>query len=54
VFVFAPAAIAVLVLDGGLLWLWAALALWMLARAVGMTARYLGTRWQVTGAVRDT
>ena len=54
VFVFAPAAIAVLVLDGGLLWLWAALALWMLARAVGMTARYLGPRWQVTGAVRDS
>jgi len=52
-FVFAPAAIAVLVLDGGLLWLWAALALWMLARAVGMAARYLGSRWQVTGAVRD-
>jgi putative MATE family efflux protein len=54
VFVFAPAAIAVLVLDGGLVWLWAALALWMLARAVGMTARYLGPRWQVTGAVRDS
>ena len=54
VFVFAPAAIAVLVLDGGLVWLWGALALWMLARAVGMTARYLGPRWQVTGAVRDS
>jgi putative MATE family efflux protein len=54
VFVFAPAAIAVLVLDGGLVWLWVALALWMLARAVGMTARYLGSRWQVTGAVRGS
>jgi Na+-driven multidrug efflux pump len=50
--VFAPAAVAVLALDGSLLWLWAALALWMVARAVGMGWRYAGTRWQVTGSVR--
>ena len=50
--VFAPAAAAVLVLDGGLLWLWGALALWMGARCVGMAARYVGSGWQVTGAVR--
>jgi Na+-driven multidrug efflux pump len=50
--VFAPAAVAVLALDGSLLWLWAALALWMVARAVGMAWRYAGTRWQVTGSVR--
>jgi putative MATE family efflux protein len=50
--VFAPAATAVLVLDGGLLWLWGALALWMGARCIGMAPRYVGTGWQVTGAVR--
>jgi putative MATE family efflux protein len=50
--VFAPAAAAVLVLDGGLLWLWGALVLWMGARFVAMTARFVGSRWQVTGAVR--
>jgi len=42
----------VLVLDGGLLWLWGALALWMVARGVGMAVRFVGSRWQVTGAVR--
>jgi putative MATE family efflux protein len=50
--VFAPAAAAVLVLDGGLLWLWGALVLWMGARFVGMAARFVGSGWQVTGAVR--
>jgi putative MATE family efflux protein len=50
--VFAPAATAVLVLGGGLLWLWGALALWMGARCVGMATRFAGSRWQVTGAVR--
>jgi putative MATE family efflux protein len=50
--VFAPAAAAVLVFDGGLLWLWGALALWMGARLVGMAPRFAGSRWQVTGAVR--
>jgi putative MATE family efflux protein len=50
--VFVPAATAVLVLGGGLLWLWGALALWMGARCVGMAARFVGSRWQVTGAVR--
>ena len=50
--VFAPAAAAVLVLDGGLLWLWGALVLWMVARGVGMAARFVGSRWQVIGAVR--
>jgi Na+-driven multidrug efflux pump len=50
--VFAPAAVAVLVLDGDLLWLWGALTLWMGARFVGMAIRFVGSRWQVTGAVR--
>ena len=52
--VFVPAAAAVLVLGGGLLWLWGALSLWMAARCVGMAARFIGSRWQVTGAVRAT
>ena len=50
--VFAPAASAVLALDGGLLWLWGALVLWMGARGVAMGARFVGSHWQVTGAVR--
>jgi putative MATE family efflux protein len=50
--VFAPAAAAVLVLGGALLWLWGALALWMGGRCVGMATRFAGSRWQVTGAVR--
>ena len=51
--VFAPAAVAVLVLDGGLLLLWGALTLWMGARFIGMAIRYVWSRWQVTGAVRS-
>jgi Na+-driven multidrug efflux pump len=50
--VFVPAAAAVLVFGGGLLWLWGALSLWMAARCVGMATRFAGSRWQVTGAVR--
>lgn len=52
--VFAPTAAAVLAFGGGLLWLWGALVLWMGARCVGMTVRYVGSGWQVTGAVRAT
>ena len=50
--VYLPAALIVAALDAGLLWLWAAIALWMVARLVGMVARYRTDRWQVTGAVR--
>ena len=50
--VYLPAAILVVALDGGLLWLWGALSLWMLARFVGMGARFRTTRWEVAGAVR--
>ncbi len=50
--VYLPAALLVAVLDGGLLWLWAAIALWMLARFVGMAGRFRTTRWQVEGATR--
>jgi len=47
--VYLPAALAVAVTDAGFLWLWGALALWMLARFVGMVARYRTDRWAVTG-----
>jgi putative MATE family efflux protein len=50
--VYLPAALLVAALDAGLLWLWGALALWMLARFVGMAGRFRTTRWQVEGAMR--
>jgi putative MATE family efflux protein len=50
--VFAPAAVLVSALDAGVLALWGALALWFVARAAGVAVRYVGPRWQVTGAVR--
>ena len=37
--VYLPAALLVVALDAGLLWLWAAISLWMVARLVGMVAR---------------
>jgi Na+-driven multidrug efflux pump len=49
--VYLPAALLVVVLDAGLLWLWAAISLWMVARLVAMVARYRTDRWQITGAV---
>ena len=51
--VYLPAAVAVLLLDGGLLALWGALTVFMVARAAGMLARYRGDRWLVTGATRS-
>ncbi len=50
--VYLPAALTVYALDAGILWLWGAFSLWMLARLVGMGARYLTPRWEVTGATR--
>jgi Na+-driven multidrug efflux pump len=50
--VFVPAAILVHALGGGLVALWGALTLFMVARLVGMGARYLGDRWLVIGAQR--
>ena len=47
---FLPAAIAVDALGGGLVALWGALTLFMVARLVGMGGRYFGDRWIVTGA----
>jgi putative MATE family efflux protein len=51
VLVYLPAALGVYALDAGIFWLWGAFALWMVARLVGMTARFLTPRWEVTGAV---
>jgi putative MATE family efflux protein len=48
--VYLPAALIVYALDAGILWLWGAFSLWMVARLVGMGARYLTPRWEVTGA----
>ena len=50
--VFLPFALVVYALDAGLLWLWAAIAAWILARLVGMVARFVGSQWAVTGASR--
>jgi putative MATE family efflux protein len=50
--VFLPLALMVLALDAGLLWLWAAIAAWFVARLVGMLWRYVGSQWAVTGATR--
>jgi MATE family, multidrug efflux pump len=52
--VYLPAALLVAVLDGGLLWLWGALSLWMFARFVGMAARFRTSRWEVAGASLPT
>jgi Na+-driven multidrug efflux pump len=49
--VYAPAALLVTVAGGGVVALWGALALWFLARGVGLMGRYLGPKWQITGAV---
>jgi putative MATE family efflux protein len=48
--VYAPCVLGVLVTDSGLLALWLALGVWMLARLAGLGARYLDARWVVTGA----
>ena len=50
---FVPAALAVDALGGGLVALWGALTLFMVARLVGMGRRYLGDHWLVIGATRD-
>jgi putative MATE family efflux protein len=52
--VYLPVALVVAATDAGLLWLWGAISLWVVARLVGMVARYRTDRWQVTGAVRVT
>ncbi|HUY50247.1 MAG TPA: MATE family efflux transporter [Streptosporangiaceae bacterium] len=50
--VFGLAAAVVVTLHGGLVALWLAVSLWLLARFVTLTLRARGSRWLVTGAVR--
>ena len=50
--VFAVAALYVHVTGGGLVALWLAYSLWLVARFVTLTLRARGTAWLVTGAVR--
>lgn len=47
---FLPAAITVVVLDLGIGWLWAALALLMTTRLITLGTRVRGRAWMVTGA----
>jgi putative MATE family efflux protein len=49
---YIPAVAFVAASDAGLLMLWAAFSLWVVARLVGMAARFATDRWLVTGAVR--
>lgn len=49
---FAAAALPVLALDLGIAWLWAALGVLMVARAMVLSARFRGGRWAVVGATR--
>ena len=49
---FLPAALLVLLVDGGLVALWVALAEFMLVRLAVLAGRARGDRWLVTGAVR--
>jgi putative MATE family efflux protein len=49
---FAPVAGAVLVLDLGIGWLWAALGVLMLARLATLLVRWRGDRWAVPGLAR--
>jgi MATE family, multidrug efflux pump len=51
-FVYVPLVGAVSALDAGLIALWAAFSLWVVARLVGMGGRFATDRWAVTGAVR--
>jgi putative MATE family efflux protein len=48
--VFLPAAILAGTAGGTLLWLWGAVTLLMVARLVGMTWRFAGDAWAITGA----
>lgn len=51
--VFAIVAGAGIAAGGGLLGLWTAISAWLLARFTTLTLRARGTRWLVTGAVRN-
>jgi len=51
--VFCPAALAVLALDLGIGWLWAAIGLLMATRALALSLRFAGDGWIVLGASRS-
>ena len=51
--VFAVAGGAVLVADGGIGWLWAAIGVFMVARLVPLAVRWRNGAWAVVGAVRS-
>jgi Na+-driven multidrug efflux pump len=51
---YLPVVALVSAFDGGLVALWAAFSLWVVARLVGMGARFATDRWAVTGAVRPS
>ena len=51
--VFGVAAAVVVVTGAGLLSLWLAIAAWLAARFITLTWRARGSRWLVTGAVRN-
>lgn len=38
--------------GAGLLWVWATLGVWMLARFAAMGGRFVTDRWALPGAVR--
>jgi putative MATE family efflux protein len=50
--VYLPVVLLVGALDGGLLALWLGFSLWVVARLIGLGARFATGRWAVTGAVR--
>ena len=47
---FVPVLMLVPILDLGIGWVWAAIAVLMVARMVALSARFAGDKWQVTGA----
>ena len=49
---YLPCALLVLVTDAGLVALWGALFVFMIARLIGMGRRYRGDAWLVTGTLR--
>jgi putative MATE family efflux protein len=52
--VFGAAAAIVVLHGGGLIALWLAYSLWMLARLATLALRARGSRWLITGAVRSS
>jgi hypothetical protein len=47
---YLPASFLVIISGGGLVMLWMALGVWMVARMITLGLRAYGTRWLVIGA----